>query len=135
MTFNQGFTILILGLAVVLPLGSNDAQPASSSTENLIVNPDDASQVASMSKGVIDRLAEAQKQLDAKEYQSALDALATMLRSSDLNGNEIGQIHNMRGFVYFTMSSRAVYSESATLFLSDSPRMSGSGANPSFLSE
>ena len=103
MTFNQAFTILILGLAVVLPVGSIDAQPASSSTENLIVNPDDASQVASVSKGVIDRLAEVRKHLDAKDYQSALDALATLLRSSDLNGNEIGQIHNMRAYVYFMM--------------------------------
>ena len=103
MTLGQASTILILGLAVVLPLGSCSSQPASSSTENPIVHPGDDHQVAPMSTGVFDRLAEVQQHLDAKDYQSALDALATMLHSSDLNDNETGQVHNMRGFVYFTM--------------------------------
>ncbi|MCZ6640597.1 MAG: TonB family protein [Gammaproteobacteria bacterium] len=107
MTLRQAFTILILGFAIVLPLGSCSSHPVASSTENLIVNPGDADQAPPMSTAVFDRLAEVQELLDAKDYQSALDALATTLRSSDLNGNEIGQIHNMRAFVYFTMDGYA----------------------------
>jgi len=44
--------------------------------------------------------------IDAKDMQGALSVLNGMLdRSKRLNGNEIGQVHNMLGFVYFSMEN------------------------------
>jgi len=60
--------------------------------------------VPSMSETTFKRLSEAQEFLDLKDYSSALQVLSKMLdRRRRLNGNEIGQVHNMQGFVYFSM--------------------------------
>ena len=59
--------------------------------------------VPTMSEQTFKKLAEAQEFIDAKEYVAALAVLDRMLdRSRRLNGNEIGQVHNMRGFVFFS---------------------------------
>lgn len=59
--------------------------------------------VPSMSESTYKKLSEAQEAVDAKDYAKARDVLNGMLqRSRGLNGNEIGQVHNMLGFVYFT---------------------------------
>lgn len=58
--------------------------------------------VPSMSEAVFKKLAEAQEAIDAKDYATAENVLKDMLnRSSRYNGNEIGQIRNMLGYVYF----------------------------------
>ena len=66
--------------------------------------PQKTRRVPTMSEQTFKRLAEAQEFIDAKDYQGALGVLDQMIdRSRRLNGNEIGQVHNMRGFVYFTL--------------------------------
>ncbi len=63
--------------------------------------------VPSMSEATFKKLAEAQEMIDAKNYQGCLALLNEMLvsRRNALNGNEIGQVHNMLGFVYFSMEN------------------------------
>lgn len=59
--------------------------------------------VPSMSEGTFKKLAEAQELVELKDFQGALKVLQGMLnRGSKYNGNEIGQIHNMLGFVYYS---------------------------------
>ena len=59
--------------------------------------------VPSMSEATFKKLAEAQEFIDAKDLNGATAVLQGMLdRSRRYNGNEIGQIHNMLGFIYFT---------------------------------
>lgn len=61
--------------------------------------------VPSMSEATFKKLAEAQELIDAKDYRGAINTLEEMLssRRRSLNGNEVGQVHNMLGFVYFSM--------------------------------
>jgi len=61
--------------------------------------------VPSMSEATFKKLAEAQEFVDAKDMQGALRVLNDMLtsRRRPLNGNETGQVHNMLGFLYFSM--------------------------------
>ena len=64
--------------------------------------------VPSMSEATFKKLAEAQELIDTKppDLAGALRVLNGMLdRSRRYNGNEIGQIHNMLGFVYFTQEN------------------------------
>ncbi len=63
--------------------------------------------VPSMSEATFKKLAEAQEFIDLKDLDSAQAVLQSMLdrcrgRSCRYNGNEIGQIHNMLGFVHFS---------------------------------
>ena len=59
--------------------------------------------VPSMSEATFKKLAQAQEFLELKEFSAAMAILDKMLeRRRRLNGNEIGQVHNMRGFVFFT---------------------------------
>ena len=64
--------------------------------------------VPSMSEATFKKLAEAQEFIDAKDLNGAQAVLQGMLdrcrtgRSCRYNGNEIGQIHNMLGFVQFS---------------------------------
>ena len=59
--------------------------------------------VPSMSEATFKKLAEAQEFIDAKDLDGAARVLNGMLdRSRRYNGNEIGQIHNMLGFLYFS---------------------------------
>lgn len=66
--------------------------------------PEETRRVPSMSEQTFKKLSEAQEAIDAKDFQGALGVLQGMLeRSNRLNGNEIGQVNNMLGFVYFSM--------------------------------
>ena len=63
--------------------------------------------VPSMSEATFKKLAEAQEFIDAKDLNGAQAVLQGMLdrcrgRNCRYNGNEIGQIHNMLGFVSFS---------------------------------
>lgn len=59
--------------------------------------------VPSMSEGTFKKLSEAQELVDLKDFQGALNVLNGMInRGSRYNGNEIGQIHNMLGFVHYS---------------------------------
>lgn len=58
--------------------------------------------VPSMSESVFKKLATAQEAIDLKDYPLALEGLRKMLeRSKRYNGNEIGQVHSMMGYVHF----------------------------------
>ena len=58
--------------------------------------------VPSMSESVYKKLAEAQEAIDLKDYTTAKVVLSNMLeRSKRYNGNEIGQVHSMLGYVHF----------------------------------
>ena len=65
--------------------------------------PQKTRRVPTMSEQTFKKLAEAQEFIDAKDYDGAMGVLNSMLdRSRRLNGNEIGQVHNMLGFIYFS---------------------------------
>lgn len=64
--------------------------------------PKETRRVPSMSEQTFKKLSEAQEAIDAKEYEKAKEVLNDMLGRRGMNGNEIGQVHNMLGFVYFT---------------------------------
>ncbi len=62
--------------------------------------------VPSMSEATYKKLSEAQEAIDAKDYATAEQVLNEMLgRRSRLNGNEIGQVQNMLGFVHFSQEN------------------------------
>ncbi|MCZ6709605.1 MAG: hypothetical protein O7B25_04505 [Gammaproteobacteria bacterium] len=63
--------------------------------------------VPSMSESTFKKLAEAQELIDLKDYEGCVTLLNDMLtsRRRKLNGNEVGQVHNMLGFVYFSMEN------------------------------
>ena len=63
--------------------------------------------VPSMSEATFKKLAEAQEMVELKDYQGCIKLLNDMLtsRRKRLNGNEVGQVHNMLGFVYFSMEN------------------------------
>ncbi len=66
--------------------------------------PQKTRRVPSMSESTFKKLSVVQEFIDLKDYPGALKATQDMLdRSRRLNGNEIGQVHNMRGFIYFSM--------------------------------
>ncbi len=64
--------------------------------------PRETRRVPSMSEATFKKLSEAQEAIDAKDYATAKEVLNDMLTRRGMNGNEIGQVHNMLGFVYFT---------------------------------
>jgi len=62
--------------------------------------------VPAMSEATFKKLSEAQEALEAKNYQQALTVLNGMLADGrKMNGNEVGQVHNILGFVHFTMEN------------------------------
>lgn len=64
--------------------------------------PQKTRRIPSMSESVYKKLAEAQEAIDAKDYATAEQVLRNMLaRSKRYNGNEIGQVHSMLGYIYF----------------------------------
>ncbi len=65
-----------------------------------------------ISAPVFDELANAQALVDAGEHEAALQLLDTLLEQAPgLNGNELAQVHNLRGFTYYSMDDywRAVF--------------------------
>ncbi len=64
--------------------------------------PQKTRRVPSMSEAVYKKLAEGQEAIDAKDYVTAEQVMKNMLeRSKRYNGNEIGQVYSMLGYVYF----------------------------------
>ena len=92
-------TVLLLVPALELGhLGGTRAWAAEEDQENRKMR-----RVPSMSEATFKKLAEAQEFVDTKDLDGAVRVLNGMLdRSRRYNGNEIGQIHNMLGFVYFS---------------------------------
>lgn len=62
--------------------------------------------VPSISEATYKKLSEAQEAIDAEDLITARQVLNEMLeRRSRLNGNEIGQVYNMLGFVHFSQEN------------------------------
>ena len=59
--------------------------------------------VPTISESVYKKLSEAQEAIDAKDMATAKNVLTEMTARPDrLNGNELGQVYNMLGFLYFS---------------------------------
>ena len=98
-------TTIALALLLVLPfaaeLDSGVAGLSAVAAED--EKPQKTRRVPSMSEQTFKKLAEAQEFIDLKDLVGAEAVLQGMLdRSRRYNGNEMGQIHNMLGFVYFS---------------------------------
>jgi tetratricopeptide (TPR) repeat protein len=73
--------------------------------------PQKTRRVPTLSERTFKKLAEAQAAVDAKNFQGAIAILNQMVAEKGLNGNELGQIHNMFAYAYFSMENydRAIY--------------------------
>ncbi|MEM9621947.1 MAG: hypothetical protein AAF993_09885 [Pseudomonadota bacterium] len=93
-----------LCLAVVFALATSfvPTRMAHAQEADQAPKPQKTRRVPSMSEAVYKKLAEAQEAIDAKDYPTAEKVLRDMLaRSKRYNANEIGQVHNMLGYVAF----------------------------------
>jgi tetratricopeptide (TPR) repeat protein len=103
---NLGCLTLVAVLYTALPftaeLGLSGASVAAAEREE---PKQKTRRVPSMSESTFKKLAEAQELIDLKDFQGSLKVLNDMLasRRRKLNGNEVGQVHNMLGFLYFSM--------------------------------
>ena len=90
---------LLLGTPFAAELGLNGAQAAAAEEEKK----QKTRRVPTMSENTFKKLGEAQAFIDEKQFDAAQKVLDDMLaRSSRLNGNEIGQVYNMMGFIHFS---------------------------------
>ncbi|HEY5647254.1 MAG TPA: hypothetical protein VIS76_14995 [Pseudomonadales bacterium] len=109
--FTRAFGALILALAylVAVPFTGEFGFPgARVQAEESEGRQQKTRRVPTMSESTFKKLAEAQEAIDAKNFAGAKKVLEDMLaRSRNLNGNEIGQVRNMMGFVYFTEENYA----------------------------
>ena len=95
--------VLLAPLGAELGIGGSVAQAAEGEKK-----PQKTRRIPTMSENTFKKLAEAQEFIDAKNYEAAKKVLEQMLsRSRRLNGNEIGQVRNMLGFVYFSQEDYA----------------------------
>lgn len=97
--FKRGLASLLMSTCLLggVPLISSFAVAAEEEKK-----PQKTRRVPSMSESVYKKLAEAQESIDAKDLVTAQSVLQTMLdRSKRYNGNEVGQVHNMMGYVFF----------------------------------
>ena len=96
---HSSFTVAV---ALLLTMGGAFGLPATAQAAEESEKPVKSRRVPSMSEAVYKKLAEGQEAIDAKDYATAEKVMRDMLaRSSRYNGNEIGQIHNMLGYIYF----------------------------------
>jgi len=94
---------LLVGAALALGLAPSSGVVAWGAESEGQKPPQKTRRVPSMSEATFKKLAEAQEFVDAKDLAGAEKVLQGMLdRSRRYNGNEIGQIHNMLGFVFFS---------------------------------
>jgi tetratricopeptide (TPR) repeat protein len=96
-----GFAVLIVAAGPFgAESGMSGVQLAAAEDEE---EPQKTRRVPTMSEQTFKKLSEAQELIDLKDYAGALALLDKMLeRSRRMNGNEIGAVHNMRGFVFFS---------------------------------
>ena len=104
--FIRTASALLLALAYLLAIpfaaevGFTGAQAQAAEGED---RPQKTRRVPTMSEATFKKLAEVQEAIDAKDFESAKKILNDMLsRTRNMNGNEVGQVRNMLGFVYFS---------------------------------
>ena len=92
---------LILGPLIPSELGFEGMQ-AHASEDRPAQKKKKTRRVPTISEFIFKKLGEAQEMMDAKEYGLAAEYLREMLaRSKKYNGNELGNIHNMLGYIAF----------------------------------
>lgn len=90
---------VLLGTPFAAEFGLESAQAAAAEDEK----PQKTRRVPTMSESTFKKLGEAQAFIDEKDFASAKMVLDRMLeRSRNLNGNEVGQVYNMLGFIHFS---------------------------------
>jgi hypothetical protein len=88
-----------IAVLVSVPMLAPSVQAAEAGAKE---KPQKTRRVPSMSESVYKKLSEGQEAIDAKDYNLSIDVLRKMLeRSKRYNGNEIGQVHSMLGYIYF----------------------------------
>lgn len=109
--FTRAVGAFVLALACLLAapfaaeIGLTGAQVQAAEDED---RPQKTRRVPTMSEATFKKLAEAQEAIDLKDFAGARKILEDMLsRSRNMNGNEVGQVHNMLGFVYFSEENYA----------------------------
>ncbi|MBV1905607.1 MAG: hypothetical protein KUG75_05975 [Pseudomonadales bacterium] len=99
-------SLLIQALPGVLSTGLGNAYAAKSG-DAPSQKPKKTRRVPTMSERVFKKLGEANEAMELKDYTTALAITLDVLNSRKTNENEKGQIHNIRGFIYFTMEDYA----------------------------
>ncbi len=99
-----GLTIAAL-LTVLTPIAADLGLPVASAAAAEDEAPKQKTRrIPSISESTYKKLAEVQELIDAKDLQGALATVNGMLeRTRRMNGNEIGQVYNMLGFVHFSL--------------------------------
>ena len=91
----------LLGPVAVSEFGFEGAQ-AQAADDRSAEKKKKTRRVPTISESIFKKLGEAQEMMDAKEYGLAEQFLKDMLnRSKKYNGNELGNIHNMLGYIAF----------------------------------
>lgn len=99
-------SMAVFGYAALalVPLSGMLASSAAYAEEQSEASKQKTRRVPTLSESVYKKLAEAQEAIDAKDFNTALNVINNALqRRKNLNGNEIAQLQNMMGFVYFSM--------------------------------
>ncbi|MGI9324558.1 MAG: tetratricopeptide repeat protein, partial [Pseudomonadales bacterium] len=101
--------VMAYALIALVPLGTLVSSGAAFAAEQESqASKQKTRRVPTLSESVYKKLAEAQEAIDAKEYNQALNVLNNALqRRKNLNANEIAQLQNMLGFVYFSKEDYA----------------------------
>lgn len=90
---------LLLGSPFAAEFGLTGMQAAAAEAEKK----QKTRRVPTMSEHTFKKLGEAQAFIDEKQFAAAQKVLDDMLaRSKRLNGNEVGQVYNMMGFIHFS---------------------------------
>ena len=90
-------------LTIALPSATVDQFSGVASAAQTDEKKKKARRIPTMSESTFKRLGKAQELIDLKDLSGAIAELKAMLdRPKKYNQNEIGQVHNMLGFIYFT---------------------------------
>ncbi|MFK7914543.1 MAG: tetratricopeptide repeat protein [Pseudomonadales bacterium] len=99
----SGLALVSYLVIVALPLGGVLGAASAHAEEQSEASKQKTRRVPTLSESVYKKLAEAQEAIDAKDFNTALNVINNALqRRKNLNGNEIAQLQNMMGFIYFS---------------------------------
>ena len=95
--------LLALLFAILAPIGQDASLGfAQAAAEEAPKKKQKTRRVPSLSESVYKKLGEGQEAIDAKEYDVALELIqAALNRSRRYNENEIANLHNMLGYIYY----------------------------------
>ncbi|MEM1436830.1 MAG: tetratricopeptide repeat protein [Pseudomonadota bacterium] len=96
--------VFCLALTVAVGIASAPGVEAAQKDEESQLKGKKTRKVPSMSEAVFKKLAEAQEAIDAKDFDTALNVINRQLErgTRSMNGNEVGQLYNMMGFIHFS---------------------------------